>query len=221
MKESNRNIATRKIANRKKLNKSRRGGASFQEAWLSDVWQSREHQANQLYHYVNERNVEKVKLYISRIQKWGVARHSKKNTPQWSRLRKGPIFTKAAGLACKLGYSEIVNLFIKHIKGDVDFSRTDNNICDVFTLIEDGHRDLAKMFLENNIHTPIPFWSESMKERVNKALDLAEEKGWPEIASLIREKMVKPNNYLPYNEILAREQTLNVVVNNPLIKATR
>jgi hypothetical protein len=60
-----------------------------------------------------------------------------------------------------------------------------------------------------------------MKERVNKALDLAEEKGWPEIASLIREKMVKPNNYLPYNEILAREQTLNVVVNNPLIKATR
>lgn len=198
--------ATRKNSRRKKLNKSKRvggklGGASFKETWLSDVWQSRAHQEQRLYDYIRERNLEKVKVYIGRIAKWDLThKRRKKNTPVWSSLRKGTVFDKAAGLACELGYPEMVELFIGRIRNIViegDFGQTRRKICDIFGLIENGHRDVAKLFLENDIHTRTPFWSEVMKGRVGRALRLAQENGWIDIVNLLRQKMVNPANPLP------------------------
>lgn len=62
--------ATRKKSRRKKLNQSKRGG-NWKETWLSRWWQSQNHQINRLNHYIEEGNLEKVKIYVNRIKNWG------------------------------------------------------------------------------------------------------------------------------------------------------
>jgi len=199
---------TRKNSRRTKLNKSKRaskhsgkhGGASFKEKWLSDIWQSRAHQEQRLYDYIRERNLEKVKVYIDRIAKWDLGYKRKKNKPVLSSLRRGTVFDKAAGLACELGYPEMVRLFIARIRNIVrvtDFGSARRKICDIFGLIENGNRDVAKIFLENDVHTITPFWDDVMKGRVSRALRLAQENGWIDIVNLLRQKMANPANPLP------------------------
>jgi hypothetical protein len=160
----------------------RHGGASLKETWLASIWQSKPHQIERLYHYIGLHNAEKVKIYIDRIRKWEESAKIGLGTPG----EGSDILRKAAGLACQLGHREIVKLFVGSLKY-VDI----HHPCDISKLIFDGHRDLAKIFIENKDRN---LWCKKLSAR---DLELARTKGWDDIAELIQQKMASPTSRLP------------------------